>query len=139
MTDQITGTLDTNIILRHLLNDHPDHSPRASGLLYRVSQGEIAVYFPDTAIFEAVYILTGLAKVPRPMVERSLISLLEPATFNMDHKSSVIGALDFWKDQPAIDFADCYYLALTEALGVTQIHTFDRKMDRYPGVDRVEP
>jgi predicted nucleic-acid-binding protein len=107
--------------------------------LYRGRQGEIAVYCPDTAIFEAVYILTGLAKVPRPMVARSLISLLEPATFNMDHKSGVIGALDFWKDQPALDFADCYHLALTEALGMTQICTFERKLDRYPSVDRAEP
>ncbi|HYI24747.1 MAG TPA: hypothetical protein VD767_04985 [Thermomicrobiales bacterium] len=30
-------------------------------------------------------------------------------------------------------------LALTEALGMTGIYTFDRKMNRYPGVARIEP
>jgi len=57
----------------------------------------------------------------------------------MDHKSAIIDALEFWVSQPPLDYADCYHLALTRELGLTGIYTFDRKKDRYPGVERIEP
>lgn len=57
----------------------------------------------------------------------------------MDHKDAILDALLFWVGQPALDFADCYHLALTKSLGLDAIYTFDKKMDRYPGVTRLEP
>ncbi len=38
-----------------------------------------------------------------------------------------------------LSFADCFHLTLTKELGMTQIYTFDRKMNRFPGVERLEP
>ena len=140
MSDDIaTLTVDTNVILRHLLNDHDDHSPRASALFMKVRQGEQTVFCPDTAIFEAVHILTGRARTPRDKTVAALMLLVVLPSFRMDHKESVQDALEFWHEQPALDFADCYHLALTRELGMSQIYTFDKKMDRYPGVERVEP
>ena len=49
--------LDTNVILRHLLADHAEQSPKATAYLARVEQGEIQVYIADTVIFEAVFTL----------------------------------------------------------------------------------
>ena len=51
----------------------------------------------------------------------------------------IVNALDFWAQQPRLDFADCYHLALAEELGMTQVYSFDKKMDRYAGVERIEP
>jgi len=140
MSDDVaTLTIDTNVILRHLLNDHDDHSPRASALFMSVRQGEQSVFCPDTAIFEAVHILTGLARSPRDKTARALMLLIVLPSFLMEHKEAVQSALEFWQEQPALDYADCYHLALTKGLGMNRIFTFDRKMDRYPGVTRVEP
>jgi predicted nucleic acid-binding protein len=132
-------TVDTNVILRHLLNDQDDHSSRAAALFLKVRRGEQAVFCPDTAIFEAVHILTGRAGSPRDRTVAALMLLVVLPSFQMDHKVAVQNALEFWRDQPALDFADCYHLALTKELGMTGIYTFDRKMDRYPGVERIEP
>ena len=139
MTGNPPAVIDTNLILRHLLNDHSDHSPRASRLFLAVRQGRQTVYCPDTAVFEAVHILVGLAKTPREVAASALIAVIEVPGMQLAHKEAVIDALRFWTEQPALDFADCYHLALTKNLGLDAIYTFDRKMDRYPGVTRLEP
>ena len=57
----------------------------------------------------------------------------------VEQANAVESALRFWSHQGPLSFVDCFHLALTRALGMTQIYTFDRKMDRFPGVERVEP
>ena len=49
--------LDANIILRHLLQDLPDQSPRATAFIRRIEAGELTVRTTDTVIFEAVFVL----------------------------------------------------------------------------------
>jgi predicted nucleic acid-binding protein len=139
MTERPSALIDTNVILRHLLNDHPVHSGRASALFLSVRQGKMLVFCPDTAIFEALYILTGIAGAPRTAAAPPVAELIASPGIQMENKEAVQDALRFWVDQPALDFADCYHLALTKALGLEAIYTFDRKMDRYPGVARLEP
>jgi predicted nucleic acid-binding protein len=139
MRKRSTIVIDTNVILRHVLNDHDDHSPRAAALFLQVRRGEQSVFCPDTAIFEAIHILHGRARAPRKKAAAALLMLIELPSFHMEHKLAVDAALEFWAEQPALDYADCYHLALTKELGMTQICTFDRKMDRYPGVNRIEP
>lgn len=132
-------TIDTNVILRHLLNDHDDQSPRAAALFLAVRTGDQTVFCPDTAIFESIHILHGRAGAPRDRTAESLLSLIEPPSFRMNHKNAVRDALMFWREHAALDYADCYHLALTAALSMAEIYTFDRKMDRFPGVERIEP
>ena len=49
--------LDTNVILRYLLNDHPQHFQRAQVFMADVISGEITVYIPDSVLAECVYVL----------------------------------------------------------------------------------
>jgi predicted nucleic acid-binding protein len=139
MSDLQVTTVDTNVIVRHLLNDHPDHSPRASALFLRIRRGEQIVFCLDTAIFEAVHILHGLARAPRDETAAALLQLVELPSLHMEHKAAIVAALELWMVQPPLDYADCYHLALAKHLGITQIYSFDRKMDQYPGVERIEP
>lgn len=139
MTGSSMLTVDTNVLLRHLLNDHDEHSPRASALFLKVRQGEQIVFCPDTAIFEAVYILNGLAGAPRDRTAAALLLLVDLPSFRMEHKGAIVAALEFWVNRSPLDYADCYHLALTKELGLAGIYTFDQKMDRYPGVQRIEP
>lgn len=43
MNEQQAVVIDTNVILRHLLNDHDEHSSRASALFLMVRLGEHSV------------------------------------------------------------------------------------------------
>ncbi len=139
MSDQQLIAIDTNILLRHFLQDHDDHSPRASALLQAVRKGEARIFCPATVVFETIHVLHGRARIPRTEIGWALANLIALPNFVMADEPVVTAALDFWMLQSPLDYADCYHLALTRTLGMTEIYTFDRKMDRYPGVDRVEP
>ncbi|HWV23350.1 MAG TPA: PIN domain-containing protein [Thermomicrobiales bacterium] len=139
MSESAIRSIDTNILLRHFLQDHDDHSPRASALLLAVRRGEERIFCPPTVIFEAIHILHGRIHLPRPDIVWALENLIRLPGFILAEEAVVIDALEFWVQQSPLDFADCYHLALTKSLGMTQIYTFDKKMDRYPGVERIEP
>lgn len=139
MSERVPIAIDTNILLRHLMHDHPDHSPRATELLLSVGRGDQKVFCPATVIFEAIHLLHGRAKIPRSDAATSISDLVGMQHFEMEREPIILDALQFWVEQPALDFADCYHLALTSALGIDAIYTFDKKMDRYPGVSRLEP
>ena len=60
--------LDTNIFLRHLLQDHPEHSPHATSYLAQIEQGEIRARTADTVVFEVVFTLQRSYKQPKEKI-----------------------------------------------------------------------
>lgn len=132
-------SLDTNVVCRHALDDHDVHSPRAKALFERIAQGDLHVFCPATAVFEAIYILNDRNGSPRLEVAGYFATIMAYPGFHLEHPDAVKAAFSLWTTHATLDFADCYHLALTKELGMTQIYTFDRKMGRYPGVERVEP
>jgi len=71
--------LDTNVILRYLLNDHPEHFALAQAFMLDVISGKITVYIPDSALAECVYVLLKVYKVPKPQVCETLTGLVNYA------------------------------------------------------------
>ncbi len=58
----------------------------------------------------------------------------------IEHGVALTSALKLWQTQGPLSFADCFHLTLNRELGMTEIYTFDRKMDRFPSVDQaLEP
>ena len=139
MSERKIASIDTNILLRHLLQDHENHSPRASALMQAVRKAEARIFCPATVIFESIHVLHGRARIPRADVSWALSNLIALPNFVTGQESVVKAALEFWVNQSPLDYADCFHLALARELGMTQIYTFDRKMDRFPGVERIEP
>jgi hypothetical protein len=72
----------------------------------------------------------------RPRAQDPGLPVRDPTRSRTLHPDSVS---NLWSTQGPLSFADCFHLALTRQLGMTRIVTFDQKMDRYPGVERVEP
>lgn len=134
-----TVFLDTNILVRYLVQDIPHQAVRASALVDSVAAGEINIRLPDTVVFETIYILQRVYSIGKPDTVDALTKIIEHPGVVLDHKESVLGALGFWSRTGGLSFADCYHLVLAEELGFIQIYSFDKQMDRYPGVARVEP
>lgn len=131
--------IDTNIFIYHLTNNHPDHSPRCTALMEQIEAGEIEAIAAVTSVDETLRVLTKGFGHDRPTAAHALSTLMRQPEFEIDHRSAVLDAIAFWSIQGPLSFADCYHLALTRELGMTAIYTFDKKMDRFPGVERVEP
>jgi predicted nucleic acid-binding protein len=60
--------LDTNILIRHFTQDHPDHSPKATRYLRRIEQGELQARVPLIVVFETVYTLQSFYKLPKDQI-----------------------------------------------------------------------
>jgi len=130
--------LDTNILLRHLLQDHPDQSPRATAYLARIEQGEIEVYTADTVVFEAVFTLQRHYKVSRSRIRDNLLPLLQLPGVVLPGKQKFHKVFALYVEQ-TLPFADAYHAVLMEHLGLSQIVSFDTDFDGIPGISRREP
>ncbi len=131
--------LDTNVILRHILADHPDHSPRATALFERIEHDELAVRTSDTVIFESVFALEKLYRVPRTAIAEALLLMLAFPGIVLPGKEAYRSVFELYVARRGLSFADCYHAILTVRLGLTDILTFDRGFNRLPGIIRREP
>ena len=130
--------LDTNILLRHLLQDVPEQSVRASAYIRQIELGTQRVRLADTVIFEAVFTLQRTYCVPKADIAAALLPLIELPGMVLPGKRRVRTAFALYVDLN-IAFGDAYHAALMQSLGLTEIITFDRELDHVPGITRLEP
>ena len=131
--------IDTNILVYHLIQNHESFSPRSTALLDDLAAGRTTATCASTVIVETVYVLEKGFLVPRSDAHSALKSIVNIAAIEFDFREALLAALDFWNSQGPLSFADCYHLALTREQGLEAIYIFDKKMGRYPGVERIEP
>ncbi len=131
--------LDTNPILRHVLDDHTDHSPRAHALFAQIEAGEERLALTDTVIFEAAFTLERFYKVPRATIRTVLLDVLQLPGLVLSGKRAYRQVFDLWVAQHRLSFADCYHAVLVQRRHLPAIITFDQDFDRVPGLNRREP
>lgn len=131
--------LDTNVLLRHVLHDHPDHSPRSSRVIEAIEAGARAVRLTDTIVFETVFTLEKTYAVPRDAIREVLQPIIDLPGIVLPGKRLYTKVFDLWIQQAGLSFADCYHLCVARHLGIPTIISFDRKLNRLPGVTLVEP
>jgi predicted nucleic acid-binding protein len=127
--------LDTNVLLRHVLQDHDDMSPRARAYLERIENGEIEVLTADTVIFETVFILHRQYGRSKEGIRDAIMPLIELPGVVLPGKRRYRRVFDLFVETN-LPFADAYHTALMEQLGIEEIATFDRDFDRIPGIRR---
>jgi len=130
--------LDTNVILRHLLGDHPQQSPRATAYLRQIEAGKLRVRTSDMVVFEAVFTLERHYRQPKARIQEALLPLIELPGIALPGKRRFRRVFDLYVGQN-LPFADAYHAVLMEDLRLEEIVTFDREFDRVPGIKRREP
>ncbi len=131
--------LNTNLLLRHLTQDHAEHSPRATALIRRIEAGALTVWTADTAIFETVFTLQRFYRVPRAQIRDVMLEFLALPSVRLAGKRRYHRVFELYVTEPALSFADCYHVALIEARGRTDLISFDQGLDRVPTITRTEP
>jgi uncharacterized protein len=130
--------IDTNILLRHLRGDHPEHAPKATALFGRIKRGELQAQLSDMVVFEAVFTLERSYKVPKIQIRDALLALLTLPGLILQGKRRYGRIFDLYVDHN-LPFGDAYIAAEMEHTGANEIYTFDREVDRIPGIARLEP
>lgn len=130
--------VDSNVFLRHVLQDHLDHSLRSTLYFDRIEHGGLRVETTDTVIFETVFTLEKVYRRPRQAIRESVWPLILLPNIVLVGNRRLRRAFDLYVTANP-SFADCYHVARAEARNVPEFVSFDRGLDRIPGLNRVEP
>jgi predicted nucleic acid-binding protein len=131
--------LDTNILLRHFLEDIPDHAVRSRALIKQIESGELSVLITDTVIFETVFVLEKSYRTPREIIRAGLLEIIELPGIVLTGKRVMRDAVDLYALNRGLSFADCFHAMYALSQGVPRLLTFDRRMGTIPGIERIEP
>jgi uncharacterized protein len=129
--------LDTNVFLRHLRQDHPVLSPKATAIFQRIEDGTLRVHTSDIVIFETVFALQRSYKQSRDLISDAVLPLLEMKGILLPRKRVYRRVFSLYRRGP-LGFADCYHAVLMERLKTREILSFDTDFDRVPGIVRLE-
>jgi predicted nucleic-acid-binding protein len=134
----LTAVLDTNVLVRHLVQDHPDHSLRASQFMSSIQAGEIRVLVPITVFFEANYILRSRYGLTRTAVRAILEPLLSWRSLEIADRRLIARTFELYGEHN-ISFADAHHAAIAELQTPPQLISFDRGLNRIRSIQRIEP
>jgi len=129
--------LDTNVLLRFLLDDHPELSKAAAGLFQQAADEKCLLILTDLGIAEAVWVLTSFYKLERQKVAESLAKLLIKAGVHCPTLEPVLDALARFKATNC-DFFDCYLAAQAASSGVA-IASFDKDLRKFEDASLWDP
>ena len=113
--------VDTNVVVRILVDDDRAQAERAAALL---TEGEVLVL--KTVLLESEWVLRSVYRLRRRRIASALRGLLGLPGVTVEDPSAVARALD-WLDQ-GMDLADALHLASSPP-GATFV-TFDRALVR---------
>lgn len=133
--------IDSNVLLRHLLQDHPRQSRAATRL---IKSGE-RVLITDVALVETVWTLTGKrCRATRKDVTRGLQKLMAEPGIIFEHRGAVWRALRVYVLQAhdGFGFVDALLvfksMAVIAAAGAipSAIYSYDKVAQKLPLVQR---
>ena len=123
--------LDTNVLVRLLVNDDPAQAEQAAALIDASS----ACFVPITVALELEWVLRGAYKLPRESVISAFKGLLAIRHLHLEQEQLVKRALDWHRH--GMDFADALHLARSEGCGA--LISFDRRLVLLAGQLNLQP
>ena len=130
------GLLDTNVLVRFLLDDDPVQSLRATALMGRLEQGSDSADLEDFVLAETVWVLEKGYGVPRAEIARLLGKIVNLAGVRCRGRHDIQDALSRFSITPC-DIIDCLLAARARSRGL-KVYSFDRDFKQL-GCDWVEP
>ncbi len=116
--------VDANIILRYILDDHEQLSPKAAEILEQQTST-----LPIEAACEVVYVLQKVYSVDRKTIQQQLTDLLNEALVMMDKPEVFLKALEYYSAS-SLDFVDTLLCAY-HTVEKQEIFTFDNKLNQF--------
>jgi len=137
LTGLPTYLVDANLILRFLLNDHPEHSSAVKRLVARARKREVSLEVPFVALTETVFTLKSFYKKDRQDIAREMTKILTTPGIKFRGPTWVFDAIEEL-GMRNVSFGDAC-LAAEARVDKLPVASFDRDFDGLDGVTRFEP
>lgn len=126
MSEKVSCLLDTNVLVRYIVQDDPEQAEAAERLIESrcttQSPGLVAV----PVLVELVWVLASAYRYERPVVASVIRQLLRTAELLVEDRGTAWSALREFEAGGA-DFADCLIGHRNRARGCDRTYTFDRR------------
>ena len=123
--------LDTNVIVRYLVGDHPEQAEAARALLERLTPGNPG-FICREVVMEVGWVLERAYRFPRAQIAEALMDLTASDSLVVEHGDDVAAAAYRYR-QGGVGFSDLMVLAAAERAGAVPLYTFDRRLARIDG------
>lgn len=123
--------LDTNVVVRYLLQDEPDQSAVASAMIDKLTESDPG-YLSLVTVVEIYWVLRRAYGVPADRCAELLEGLLDARELRVDRDAIVRAALT--ASRGGLDFADAVIAELGRAAGCDHTVTFDQGAARDGGM-----
>jgi len=115
--------LDTNVILRYIMQDDPVQARQATALIESLTADEPG-FIPMIVLVEMVWVLFSAYRLNRHQVAQVLEQLAQLKEIRLDSTDLVLKALRIFKAGTA-DFSDCLIERIAANQGCQKTVTFD--------------
>ena len=116
--------LDTNVLVRYIMQDDARQSPLATRLVESLS-AEAPGFVPLVSVVELAWVLSSAYELDRAQLVEAFEGLLRTKELVVDRAETVWKALRLFQSASA-DFADCLIERTAAAAGCERTVTFDR-------------
>ena len=127
--------VDTNLIVRYLVQDHEKHAKAAGKLFDACDRGDVVIAVVPAVLAECVFVLESFYEHPRGHISSALGRLISSPGVEIGGATIHLDALERYR-KTKVHFVDCL-LAATAAAEDTPVATFDQGFRKFADV-RVE-
>jgi predicted nucleic-acid-binding protein len=124
--------LDTNILVRFLVEDDADQAEQARALLQRAVDTNSRCYVSDIVMCEIVWVLATSYKLRRADISQALGRLLRARNLSFSSSDQLARALESYSSGRG-DFADYLIREHARASGCEAVVTFEGRLLKEPG------
>lgn len=126
--------LDTNVLVRWILDDDPRQATRVQRLFDEVRELRSQLFVPSTVMLELEWVLRSRYKLEKPTVLGAFNALLETQELEFQDEPALERAISLYR-QSSADFADCMHAGQCGSAGRAPMITFDDTAARLPNVE----
>jgi predicted nucleic acid-binding protein len=127
--------VDTNLIVRYLVQDHEKHAKAAGKLFDACDRSDVVIVVLPAVLAECVFVLESFYEHPRGHISSALGRLISSPGVEIGGETIHLDALERYRNT-RVHFVDCL-LAATAAAEDTPVATFDQDFRKFADV-RVE-
>ena len=124
--------LDTNVLVRYIVQDDPAQLASAKRLISRCVADGATLFVPVTVVLELEWLLRSSFEFGKDDVLMTLSSLFSAAELAFESERALEVALQLFRKGSA-DFADCIHVALATQAGEQPLWTFDKSAAKVSG------
>jgi predicted nucleic acid-binding protein len=129
--------VDTNVLVRFFTGQPPDMAAKAKKLIAEADAGEVVLEVLPIIVAETLYTLESFYEMERKSVAASLRTFLQSRGIKAHERERVLDALQRHQGTN-VHFADAYLAGSGAELGLS-VSSFDRDLDKFDDITRVEP